>query len=162
MGNILWQVIPVLREPITPLTSATYAKQAKRQYSKYCDSVSSTLTVATQQERGSKVGYKDKEKQREYQRKWVSKRREEYFADKACAGCGSKESLELDHIDPKTKKYNPSSLWGMAKDNPNRIAELKKCQILCEECHKKKTSKYQSLQFGGDNSVTAKLTAGEV
>jgi 5-methylcytosine-specific restriction endonuclease McrA len=74
---------------------------------------------------------------REYQRKWIAARRAEWFAGKACAMCGSKESLELDHIIPALKVDN--HIWSWSKQR--RDEELAKCQALCEECHKKKTAK---------------------
>jgi len=85
------------------------------------------------------VGYKDKPKQREYQRKWLAERRKfaiAVFGDK-CTKCGSTTKLEFDHIDPKTKIHH--SIWSWA---PIRIkAELEKCQLLCAECHKDKTGR---------------------
>lgn len=80
---------------------------------------------------------------REYQKEWMRKRRNEFFSDKQCNVCGSKEKLELDHIDPGSKKYNPGSLWSMSDTNPNKITELAKCQVLCYNCHLQK-SKVQS------------------
>lgn len=89
--------------------------------------------------------YKDKEKQREYQKKWIAQRRRDYLLGKECFNCGSKEDLQLDHIDPSQKRYNPAQLWGMSELNENRIAELDKCQILCLPCHEEKT-----FGVGGD------------
>ena len=91
------------------------------------------------------MAYKDKNKQREYQRKWRAKRRAEFFADKSCVECGSKEKLELDHIDrtEKTRKTD-HGIWTWAKEKQEK--ELKKCQILCHDCHWKKTR--QDLGYG--------------
>lgn len=77
---------------------------------------------------------------RAYQREWIRKRRLEFFKDKQCVECGSVDFLELDHIDPTTKKYPPAQLWGMSDLNPNKVAELAKCQVLCSVCHEKKTN----------------------
>jgi hypothetical protein len=88
------------------------------------------------------MAYKDKEKQREFQKAWRTKRRLAYFEGKSCVVCGSTESLELDHIDPSQKKYNPAAIWGMSDDNPNKIAELAKCQVLCLVHHKEKTKQW--------------------
>lgn len=79
------------------------------------------------------------DKKREYQRQWIAKRRAKYFENKCCVICGSTEDLELDHIDPDKKKYMPAALWGMSDKNPNKIAELAKCQVLCKIHHKEKT-----------------------
>lgn len=75
------------------------------------------------------------EAKREYQRKWIAKRRSDFFSDKVCVKCGSSECLQLDHIDPKTKVSN--SIWSWSKER--REAEIKKCQVLCENCHKTKS-----------------------
>lgn len=83
--------------------------------------------------------YKDPIKQAEYQKKWIRKRREEFFADKCCESCLTTENLQLDHIDPKKKLYsNSHAIWSYSKEK--RDKELSKCQILCEECHKEKTA----------------------
>jgi hypothetical protein len=79
--------------------------------------------------------YKDPIIQREYQREWIAQRRTAYFLGKSCVNCGSTKQLELDHIDPKLKVDHRIWSWSV-----KRIAEeVKKCQILCVECHRKKT-----------------------
>lgn len=78
--------------------------------------------------------YSDPQKQRDYQRQWMSARRAEYFEDKRCARCGTIENLELDHIDPRLKDTN--SIWSWSKER--RELELEKCQVLCYTCHKDK------------------------
>ena len=80
--------------------------------------------------------YKNKDKQREYQRRWLGNRRAEFFAGKSCVVCGSSENLELDHIDRSTKVTH--KIWGWSKEKQE--AELAKCQVLCYDCHKTKTS----------------------
>lgn len=77
----------------------------------------------------------DKMLRKEYAREWMASRRSEWFADKVCAKCGSKENLELDHIDPSQKTDH--KIWSWSKDR--REAELAKCQPLCHDCHAKKT-----------------------
>lgn len=54
-----------------------------------------------------------------------------------CRKCGSINKLEFDHIDPKEKEFTISMLWNISHDR--FIKEVKKCQLLCKECHKKKT-----------------------
>lgn len=54
-----------------------------------------------------------------------------------CVNCGSKEDLEFDHIDPNTKSFNISSMWSVSPER--REKELKKCQLLCRNCHDEKT-----------------------
>ena len=76
-----------------------------------------------------------REAQLEYQRQWMANRRAAYFEDKSCVRCGSVEELRLDHIDPKEKVSH--RIWSWKKER--REAELAKCQVLCEPCHKEKT-----------------------
>ena len=84
--------------------------------------------------------YRNADEQRAYQRRWLQARRNEGIQSKggACAECGSTESLEVDHIDPGLKSMNPRNIWGL--NSAARNAELAKCQVLCRECHKRKTS----------------------
>jgi 5-methylcytosine-specific restriction endonuclease McrA len=56
-----------------------------------------------------------------------------------CRSCGSTESLEVDHVDPAKKSFEVmAKCWCMSWKK--LLAELKKCQLLCEACHLKKTS----------------------
>lgn len=72
---------------------------------------------------------------REYQRRWMAKRRAEFFAGKSCARCGSTRDLELDHIDWRSKWTH--NIWSFRKIK--RESELSKCQVLCRSCHKIKS-----------------------
>lgn len=82
------------------------------------------------------MAYKDIEKKREYQRVWIANRRAAYFKDKSCVKCKSTERLELDHIIPALKTSH--NIWSWRKER--REAELMKCQVLCHDCHVKKTT----------------------
>src|SRR5665213_974333 len=81
--------------------------------------------------------YKDKERQNEYQRERIARRREDYFSDKHCIVCGTTDNLELDHIDPAKKVSH--SIWSWSEEH--RAIELAKCQVLCHDCHVKKTKR---------------------
>jgi 5-methylcytosine-specific restriction endonuclease McrA len=74
------------------------------------------------------------DRKREYQREWCAARRAEYFFDKFCVRCGTTENLRLDHIDPTQKVSHRIWSWSAAR----REAELAKCQVLCDPCHKDK------------------------
>jgi len=88
-----------------------------------------------------------KTKAREYQRQWREKhkgyhaayqarRKAEWFAQNGpCRKCGGWENLEVDHIDPSTKITHNIWCWPLER----RLAELAKCQVLCESCHLEKT-----------------------
>lgn len=87
--------------------------------------------------------YKDKEKQREYQRQWMARRREEWLeANGPCQFCGSGEDLEVDHIDPEHKVSH--RVWSWSKER--REAELANCRVLCSDCHKERTAEYRRDQ----------------
>lgn len=61
-----------------------------------------------------------------------------------CAECGWDEYLEIDHIDPATKTINLGKDWY----NDGWWGEvLTKCQLLCELCHKKKSSAESSARM---------------
>lgn len=80
--------------------------------------------------------YKDKDRQRAYQRVALHKVRKDWFeANGPCVKCGSWDSLELDHIDPATKTAHRIWSWKPSE----RERELAKCQVLCAKCHKAKT-----------------------
>lgn len=87
--------------------------------------------------------YKSHYAKNEYQREWVRKNwlaAIELLGGK-CVQCGTTESLEIDHIDPATKVSH--RIWSWSKER--RLAELKKCQILCSGCHKRKTLEYAGI-----------------
>lgn len=55
-----------------------------------------------------------------------------------CAKCGAADGpLQIDHIDRSQKKFTLSKHTRSLED---RIAELKKCQLLCVPCHQAKTA----------------------
>ncbi len=83
------------------------------------------------------MSYKDKKKQKAFQNEWVKNRRLEWIKENGpCARCGSDKDLEVDHIDPRIKVTH--RVWSSAA--AKRDKELKKCQVLCEKCHKEKTT----------------------
>lgn len=80
---------------------------------------------------------------REYQLVWMNRRREAWLVEQGpCTQCGSWNKLEVDHVNPEEKVLNPAKLWSLSPNNPVRIAELAKCQVLCEACHEAKTITY--------------------
>lgn len=88
-----------------------------------------------------------KEAKRKYDKIWLKKRKAEFFDNKVCAKCGSKNNLELDHINPETKITH--RVWSWAKER--REEELNKCQALCKDCHKQKTLN-QLRKIGPENT----------
>lgn len=96
---------------------------------------------------------RDLEKYRKFQRERVARIRREWFeANGPCRKCGSTENLELDHIDPATKDSRlkaGTGLWSWSE--ANRQIEIEKCQVLCHNCHWKKT--LADLGWGGHGTI---------
>lgn len=89
--------------------------------------------------------YKDRSKQRKYQLDFVVRRRREYFKDQKCLICGSLKKLVLHHMVPSEK--NSHKIWSWRKER--REEELKKCIILCDNCHKEIHGKYKNEEWHG-------------
>jgi len=87
--------------------------------------------------------YSDSDKKRKHHVEYMRKRRNQWIEDHGpCAKCGSKEGLEVDHVDPFTKLvlHNRRLRRDIFELNKSlREAELAKCQVLCHNCHVKKT-----------------------
>lgn len=65
-----------------------------------------------------------------------------------CFLCGSTINLELDHKDRLTKQLDLGKLFAGASETVYQ-KELRKCQVLCRTCHRKKTSQELSVPHGG-------------
>src|SRR5580704_3746710 len=84
-----------------------------------------------------------------YMKAWYARRRAvaiEKLASK-CIRCGSIENLQFDHVNPATKLMAVSKMWTASEVRFQ--AELAKCQLLCEDCHKEKTLSEISVPHGG-------------
>lgn len=83
------------------------------------------------------------EKNKEYinkKRNERKKKHKEYLIEMLggkCSGCSSVKNLEFDHLDRKQKEFNISAF--LAYKLEKLIPEAKKCQLLCDNCHKLKT-----------------------
>lgn len=68
-----------------------------------------------------------------------------YLEEHSCP-CGEKDPavLEFDHIDPSTKEGHVSDLVSKGWSWDRIMVEIERCQVLCANCHKRKTAK----QFG--------------
>lgn len=80
-----------------------------------------------------------KEKRRNYQNTRRNKIRQELilYLGGSCVVCQATDQLEFDHKDPKTKSFTIAS--GLDKPKDVLLAEVNKCQLLCKNCHLKKT-----------------------
>ena len=108
-----------------------------------------------------------REEQRKYKREWRAKRKQElqeianqYNKDKrekllnqfgsCCNACGSTENLQFDHLDKHTKNGNVTTIL-YTRGFGEAVEEAKKCQLLCDKCHRIKTTIHhdnQSLLYG--------------
>lgn len=70
----------------------------------------------------------------------------DYMDGKSCVICGEKDIcvLEFDHIDPNDKAFPISRGISDGYDWNKILTEIKKCRILCANCHKKHTAKQQN------------------
>lgn len=54
-----------------------------------------------------------------------------------CFSCGSKNNIEIDHIDSKKKTMDVARICEVSETRRNK--ELENCQLLCKKCHEEKT-----------------------
>ncbi len=75
----------------------------------------------------------------------------EYLEGEACVKCGIQDNrvLEFDHVDPSTKSFSIARGIADTRSWENILNEISKCQILCANCHKIKTSKEQRWYKSG-------------
>ena len=84
--------------------------------------------------------YANKENQRQYQRRWLRRRRAVWFKEHGpCKRCGSWKRLELHHVDPAKKVSHRIWSWSQQR----REKELAKCEVWCHKCH----SEFTRLQL---------------
>lgn len=70
---------------------------------------------------------------------WINK----YKVMKGCQTCGYSlhpVALDFDHVDPATKRFNISHRTDRATLK-SLVAEIRRCVILCANCHRIKTLK---------------------
>jgi hypothetical protein len=80
--------------------------------------------------------YADRERQREYQLRYLLRRREQWIDENGpCKDCGSDDRLEVDHVDRHTKVSHRVWSWSAER----RSKELAKCVVRCFNCHREKT-----------------------
>lgn len=65
-----------------------------------------------------------------------------YLKDKTCVVCGETDvrTFEFDHIDPALKSFNIARAIGDGLSWERIMDEIKKCRLLCANCHKKHTA----------------------
>jgi len=87
---------------------------------------------------------KEKRKQQIYDRKklirdWYKN----YKSTLSCETCGESDSrcIEFHHKDPQQKKFNLGHYLIKGYSINNIFEEIKKCLVLCANCHRKETYK---------------------
>lgn len=60
-----------------------------------------------------------------------------------CLKCGTTERLEFDHLDPAIKRTSQFLNWAQAAAK----VELRRCQLLCYDCHKAKTDENKDRAY---------------
>lgn len=83
-----------------------------------------------------------------------------YKAAKGCTACGEHEVavLDLDHRDPALKHPKLRRANGGARDFANLglddiKTELEKCEVLCANCHRRKTADAKDRMWGQESRV---------
>ena len=66
-----------------------------------------------------------------------------YLKEHPCINCGESDPVVLDFDRLQDKKYNVSEMIG-AFGLKSVIKEINKCQVLCANCHRRKTAKDQN------------------
>lgn len=84
--------------------------------------------------------YLSKKLERRYY--WLNK----YRITKGCSLCSYNKSacaLDFNHIDPTTKIFSP--MVGIRGSLKRLFTEIRKCEILCANCHREKTHEHRNL-----------------
>lgn len=65
----------------------------------------------------------------------------EYLLNHPCTDCGEVDPvvLEFDHLDPTIKEYNISNMMSYSWSSIEK--EISKCQVVCANCHRRRTAK---------------------
>lgn len=100
------------------------------------------------------MAYTDSADYNSYCKKRYHKRRQDAlsFLGNQCKHCGSSNNLEFDHVDRSIKTFAISKrLHGLPWEKIKE--ELSLCQLLCRDCHKKKTSSEKMKKEHGGRSM---------
>lgn len=83
----------------------------------------------------------------------------EYLAKKGCNDCGERDPrvLEFDHLDPADKEFEVAKLFsdGFSWGSEKLRGEIRKCRVICANCHRKHTIEQQ--EHYSHNDVRAAL-----
>lgn len=91
-----------------------------------------------------------------WDRRRYKERREEALRlmGNKCAWCGSLDALEIDHIVPREVSGRPRAANWHTLGKARFLEEVKQCQLLCHDCHKRKTDDMDpEVRFGQSADV---------
>lgn len=73
---------------------------------------------------------------------------EKIKAERGCVRCGEKDPdcLDFHHLDPATKTYTISRLYGGTWSWERILKEIELCEVLCANCHRKQHGKERRLK----------------
>jgi len=77
----------------------------------------------------------------------------EFLSTKACMDCGERDPivLDFDHRDQKNKFKNVAKMLAGHYSWQSVESEIKKCEIRCSNCHRRKT--YVQLNYWGKGKI---------
>lgn len=116
------------------VTEFCFRNKIKKQLYGYCKSCKLKDDLLYYSKNKDK--YKNKNKVlKERNKNWVKK----YKSNLQCEKCGEDESVCLDfhHLDPKEKEFTISDLKWSTYSIKTLKAEIKKCIVVCANCHRK-------------------------
>lgn len=84
----------------------------------------------------------------------------EYKARNGCTGPGPHTGkLTFHHRDPSTKEEAVSNLVGKGKSFRRVLAEVQKCDVLCEACHKRLEQAVHAAPCDGDTDTRSEVAS---